>query len=56
MFESLVKFRDLVNQDSLFWFCALLGSGMYFLQFLLSLFGNADLEGTEVDALQVKWL
>ena len=56
MFENLM---DLINQDHLFWFCALSGSGMFIIQFLLSLLGNADhevLNSTEIDTVQVKWL
>lgn len=59
MFEHFVKFRDLVNQESFYWFCALLGSGLYLIQLLLTLLGNADnegLDGAEVDAVNVKWL
>lgn len=59
MLEVLTKFKGLINQDSLFWFCALLGSGMFIIQFLLSLFGIADHElpeSSEADTVSFKWL
>jgi hypothetical protein len=48
-----------MNENDLFWFCALLGTGLFAIQFLLSVFGNfdqEDLEASTVDAFQVKWL
>lgn len=59
MVEILTKFKGLIDQDSLFWFCALSGSGMFVIQFLLSLFGVADhevLDSPEVDTANIKWL
>ena len=59
MIENVLKFKDLISQDSLFWFCALSGSGIFIIQFLLSLIGNTDHEGIdppEVDAVKFKWL
>ncbi len=59
MLENLHTFRDLLNQDSLYWFCALSGSGIFIILFLMSLFGGADydhLEAGELDAVRVNWL
>lgn len=59
MFENLLKCKDAINQNSLFWFCALLGSGMVIIQFLLSLIGGIDHEdcsSSETDFVNVKWM
>lgn len=50
-----------MEQDSLFWFCALLGTGLFIVQFLLTLLGGAfadDLDdaGLHLDAGKIKWL
>lgn len=46
--------------DSIFWFCALAGSGMFFIQFLLTALGandDADMaEESMLDAGNFKWL
>ncbi len=54
-------FQDLITSDSFYWFCALAGSGMFFIQFIINLFGLSDQddfsEGNEsVDARKLKWL
>jgi hypothetical protein len=59
MFETFTKFKDLINQNTLFWFCALLGSGMFIIQFLLTLLGNidhADSGDTELNTIHFKWM
>lgn len=56
MYENLLKFRDIIDQNFLFWFCALLGSGVFFLQLLLSLFGVGEEESLEMDGLKIQWL
>lgn len=55
------KFNDLVSQNPVFWFCALVGSGMFFIQFALNFFGgdshhHADDGGSETDSGNFKWL
>jgi membrane protein implicated in regulation of membrane protease activity len=59
MIEHFMEFKKLIDQNSIFWFCALLGTGMFIIQFLLSIFGSSDhgdLEGSEVDAAKIKGL
>lgn len=41
-----------VNSDSVFWFCALAGSGLFFIQFMINLFGMGDSD----DIKLFKWL
>lgn len=43
----------LVNSGSVFWFCALSGSGLFLIQFLINLFGMGD---SDSDIKQFKWL
>lgn len=45
-----------VNSDSLFWFCALAGSGLFFIQFLINLFGMGDSDSGSEDIKHFKWL
>ena len=40
--------------DSLFWFCALTGSGLFLIQFLLTLIGDLDNESHSIN--DFKWL
>jgi hypothetical protein len=50
---------NLLNQDTLFWFSAIAGSGLFAIQFVLSLIGTSDEEGSEnsvIDAAKIKWL
>lgn len=61
MLDLFSQINHLIHKDSLFWFCALVGSGMFIIQFLLSLLGavdHTDFDGThgEIDAGQFKWL
>lgn len=35
-------FNELIGSDSIFWFCALAGSGMLFIQFIINIFGIVD--------------
>jgi len=43
-----------MERDTVFWFCALSGSGLFLIQFLLNLIGSNG-EG-EISDLQFKWL
>lgn len=54
----MYDFQNLLSQNSFYWFCALSGSGMFIIQFLLSLFGgiSSDLEAGVEDSANVKWL
>jgi hypothetical protein len=42
MLNYILNFFDLIPSETFFWFCALAGSGMFAIQFLLNLFGVAD--------------
>lgn len=37
-------FNELVQSGSIFWFCALAGTGMFLLQFIVNFFGMGDLD------------
>lgn len=62
------NFNNYINSDSLFWFCALAGSGMFLIQFILNLSGLVDQDSFDAgegghsehvehtDARKVKWL
>lgn len=60
MFEIFHQLKELINNDSFYWFCALVGTGMFALQFTLNLIGLGEtLDGTESgwgQALQFKWI
>lgn len=60
MIENFSKFTNGINQSPFFWCCALLGTGMFILQFLLSFVGDTDNEalngGTETDSINFKWV
>lgn len=63
MFEYIEKFYHLLNDYDFFWFCALLGTGMFIIQFISNLLGVADAEiefeneSHEVsDTKRLKWL
>lgn len=61
MLEILQKFNELVAKSPIFWFCALAGSGMFVIQFILNFFGannsdDIDHAGNEVDANNFRWL
>ncbi|MBS0628723.1 MAG: hypothetical protein JSS30_00690 [Verrucomicrobia bacterium] len=42
MFYFINYFRDLIELGSFFWFCALAGSGMFLIQFIINIFGITD--------------
>lgn len=58
-------FNELIQSGTFFWFCALTGSGMFFIQFILNIFGSTDQDnfdsatsdaGSDVaDARRFKW-
>lgn len=60
MVNFLYTIQNGMKNDSFFWFCALSGSGLFILQFIISLFWGSfdDLDGEsgEVDAGKFKWL
>ncbi len=60
MIEHFSKFIDVMNQNPFFWSCALLGSGMFIIQLLLSFVGDFDNEAShgdaEIDTVKVKWI
>jgi hypothetical protein len=61
MANFLYTIQEGMKTDSFFWFCALSGSGLFVLQFIISLFGGIsdDLDGGEngaADAGKLRWL
>ena len=55
----IIMAHRLFDQDPLFWFSALAGSGLFAIQFLMSLFGSSDGDDPgdgAMDAAKVKWL
>lgn len=55
------KFNILVARDPIFWFCALSGSGMFIIQFLMNFLGVDNPEaiddgGNQSDSGNFKWL
>jgi len=65
-FYYINYFNELIKSDSVFWFCALTGSGMFFIQFLINIFGGADQDNFDpgdttdasndsADARKFKW-
>jgi len=63
MLDLLLKLNSIISIDnaSLFWFCALAGTGMFIIQFLLTLFGaegpdSIDDGGAHIDSMNFKWL
>lgn len=71
MFYYINYFNELIKSGSVFWFCALLGTGMFFIQFIINIFGSANQEDFDVgdftdtssnttdhaaDARKFKWL
>ncbi len=59
MLETIHKFNALTSKDPIFWFCALAGSGLFVIQFILSLFGaddHGDSDNGVMDVGQFKWL
>lgn len=57
IFSSL---NELISQDPIFWCCALTGTCLFVIQFLLTFLGGGDGDfdsgGGEVDASNLKWL
>lgn len=47
-------YRAVFEQDPFFWFCALIGSGFFIIQILLSFFGSGESE--EFESAKFKWL
>lgn len=60
MTPLLEQLSFLITNDSLFWFCALAGTGLFIIQFAITLFGAGDLDshetGTESDSGDFQWL
>lgn len=63
MFYYIDYFNELINSDSVFWFCALVGLGMFFIQFLINICGAADQDdfdatsdaSCDADVRKFKW-
>jgi membrane protein implicated in regulation of membrane protease activity len=57
---SYSAFNALIRQDPIFWFCALSGSFLFVIQFLMSFLGDSpdgiDDGGGEIDSGKLKWL
>ncbi len=55
-----MNLEEFFNQDTFYWFCALLGTGMLFIQMMLNWFGIGEGESTDAslsdDAGQIKWI
>lgn len=72
MFNYINYFYELIKSGSFFWFCALTGSGMFIIQFIINIFGISDHESFDTgdvasdnvddvnsdyaDAKKFKWL
>ncbi len=66
MFYYINYFNDLIRSGSIFWFCALSGSGMFLIQFILNIFGGSEQDGFDsgdatdtndvTDVKKFKWL
>lgn len=64
MYSFINYFSDLIKSGSVFWFCALSGSGMFIIQFIINIFGGtdqdhfdaADASSDSSDARKFKWL
>lgn len=61
MFDIFYKCNDFISKDYLFWFCALFGSGLFVIQFLLSFISgqshdDVDIAGEDVDSGNFKWI
>lgn len=48
MFYYVNYFIELIKSGSIFWFCALAGSGMFFIQFVINILGVADHDSFDV--------
>jgi hypothetical protein len=60
MLEKFYIINDLIHKDSVFWICALSGSGLFIFQLILNFLGgdqdSIDDGGGEQDAGNFKWL
>ncbi|MBA3238773.1 MAG: hypothetical protein H0T62_10575 [Parachlamydiaceae bacterium] len=67
MFSNIEFLSELIKANSIFWFCALVGTGMFCLQFIISVFAGVDQDsfgisdstdgnGHSLDAKNFKWL
>ncbi len=60
MQDTILYFNSLIEKDSIYWFCALSGTGMFVIQLFLTLVGldaEAELENDSfADAGKFKWL
>ncbi len=60
MMDFLYAIQDRIKNDSFFWFCALSGSGLFVLQFIVSLFwgifDDLEVESEGLDAGKLSWL
>ncbi len=68
MLNYIAYFDELIKSGSLFWFCALAGSGMFFIQFVINILGVGDHDSLDAgeaftddghshtDARRFKWL
>ena len=58
MLELIFKFGELISEDAFLWFCAIAGSGLFLIQFVLNFFGAFDQselsEGS--DSGDFKWI
>lgn len=63
MIYDINYFNELVKSSSIFWFCALVGMGMFFIQFIINIFSGTDqsnfdatdASGDSADARTIKW-
>lgn len=55
MTDFIATLQTTLSQDAFYWFCALAGSGMFVIQFLLTLFGIGD-DQDHFDVQNFKWL
>jgi hypothetical protein len=55
MTDFIATLQTALSQDTFYWFCALAGSGMFVIQFLLTLFGMGD-DQDHFDVQNFKWL
>lgn len=60
MLDNIFYFNSLIEKDSIYWFCALVGTGMFVIQLLFTLVGldgDAELESDSfADAGKFKWI
>lgn len=61
MLDTIQYIQELINNDTFYWFCALVGSGMFAIQFVLNFVGlggdSHDMtEGGWGQALELKWI